>query len=229
MASAGPSPLWNIAHDCTDSLPRLSQAVPKPAFAVNNLDLSDRPVRSRFLPLHGRTFDGNVVSFSRKPAKRTVFSVQEIDDQSKVLAKLAMSMLEHPMHRMLDNIAAAESEKAAKAEECASSRCSYNDQDEQVRRFEYEPLPLLDKGKGRADAGSMWTDRYRPKLYTDLLGDDRVHRAAMSWLKEWDQCVFKTSVGGAAQARKKAMAAKKRTWSERDENAVRAALTLCCK
>ncbi|ORY58350.1 P-loop containing nucleoside triphosphate hydrolase protein [Leucosporidium creatinivorum] len=45
-----------------------------------------------------------------------------------------------------------------------------------------------------ADVDStLWTDRYRPKRFTDLLGDERVHRSALLWLKEWDQCVFKGS------------------------------------
>jgi chromosome transmission fidelity protein 18 len=81
------------------------------------------------------------------------------------------------------------------------------------------PIPEVTdvKGKGKATTDSMWTDRYRPRLYTDLIGDDRVHRTAMGWLKEWDTCVFKTAVGGAVQARKKALA-KKRTWIEREEN-----------
>ena len=38
-------------------------------------------------------------------------------------------------------------------------------------------------------------DRYRPKRYLDLLGDDRVHREVMSWVKEWDYCVFGKSKG----------------------------------
>ena len=36
----------------------------------------------------------------------------------------------------------------------------------------------------------LWVDRYRPQQYTDLLGDDRVHREVMAWVKEWDYCVF---------------------------------------
>lgn len=36
----------------------------------------------------------------------------------------------------------------------------------------------------------LWVDRYRPSKFTDLLGDERVHRETMSWLKEWDYCVF---------------------------------------
>ncbi|THG93472.1 hypothetical protein EW026_g7776 [Hermanssonia centrifuga] len=37
---------------------------------------------------------------------------------------------------------------------------------------------------------TLWVDRYRPKRFTDLLGDDRVHREVMAWVKEWDYCVF---------------------------------------
>ncbi|KAG8699473.1 hypothetical protein FRC08_005294 [Ceratobasidium sp. 394] len=43
---------------------------------------------------------------------------------------------------------------------------------------------------GESVGCSMWVDQYKPKVFTDLLGDERVHRETMSWLKEWDQCVF---------------------------------------
>ncbi|KAG8723760.1 hypothetical protein FRC09_001846 [Ceratobasidium sp. 395] len=43
---------------------------------------------------------------------------------------------------------------------------------------------------GERGACSMWVDQYKPKVFTDLLGDERVHRETMAWLKEWDQCVF---------------------------------------
>ncbi|KAH9833020.1 P-loop containing nucleoside triphosphate hydrolase protein [Rhodofomes roseus] len=43
--------------------------------------------------------------------------------------------------------------------------------------------------KGSED-NALWVDRYAPKRFTDLLGDDRVHREVMSWVKEWDYCVF---------------------------------------
>lgn len=56
----------------------------------------------------------------------------------------------------------------------------------------------------------MWTDTYKPRKFTELLGDDRVHRSAMAWLKEWDACVFKpTSGAGIAAARKKALVRKR--------------------
>ncbi|EJD53229.1 P-loop containing nucleoside triphosphate hydrolase protein [Auricularia subglabra TFB-10046 SS5] len=39
----------------------------------------------------------------------------------------------------------------------------------------------------------LWVDRYRPKRFTDLLGDERVHRETMAWVKQWDFCVFGTN------------------------------------
>src|SRR5258708_19663253 len=37
---------------------------------------------------------------------------------------------------------------------------------------------------------TLWVDRYRPKCFTDLLGDERVHRDVLAWVKQWDLCVF---------------------------------------
>lgn len=56
--------------------------------------------------------------------------------------------------------------------------------------------------------GALWVDRYRPRRFTDLLGDDRVHREVMAWVKEWDHCVF-----GRHKAR-----GRKRGRGEDDEN-----------
>lgn len=52
----------------------------------------------------------------------------------------------------------------------------------------------------------MWVDTYRPKRFTDLVGDERVHRETMTWVKEWDQCVFS----------KKKQKGKKRAWGDQD-------------
>lgn len=44
----------------------------------------------------------------------------------------------------------------------------------------------------------LWTEKYRAKRFTDLLGDERTHRHILRWLKGWDSIVF-----GAAAAGKK--------------------------
>lgn len=41
----------------------------------------------------------------------------------------------------------------------------------------------------------LWVDRYRPRKFTDLLGNERVARDAMTWVKQWDYCVFGISKG----------------------------------
>ena len=36
----------------------------------------------------------------------------------------------------------------------------------------------------------LWTEKYRAKKFTDLVGDDRTHRDVLRWLKGWDPVVF---------------------------------------
>ena len=49
---------------------------------------------------------------------------------------------------------------------------------------------------------TLWVDRYRPRRFADLIGDDRVHREVMAWVKEWDYCVFGSAkVRGRKRAR----------------------------
>ncbi|KAI4154216.1 MAG: hypothetical protein LQ340_001829, partial [Diploschistes diacapsis] len=37
---------------------------------------------------------------------------------------------------------------------------------------------------------TMWTERYRARKFTDLVGDERTHRSVLRWLKAWDPLVF---------------------------------------
>jgi chromosome transmission fidelity protein 18 len=102
-------------------------------------------------------------------------------------------MLDSPIHVLMDNI---ERENALKA---TAQR------EETIHNNLVEAYGTKkQKGKARAGTktGETWTDRYKPKKFTELLGDERTHRQAMSWLKEWDSCVFKTQ-SAASIARKK--------------------------
>jgi chromosome transmission fidelity protein 18 len=47
----------------------------------------------------------------------------------------------------------------------------------------------------------LWTEKYRAKKFTDLVGDERTHRDVLRWLKGWDKIVFPAQ-GRAAQKRK---------------------------
>jgi hypothetical protein len=41
------------------------------------------------------------------------------------------------------------------------------------------------------ESGTLWVDKYRPKTYIDLMGDQRLNRNVLRWVKQWDFCVFK--------------------------------------
>ncbi|PWW72546.1 P-loop containing nucleoside triphosphate hydrolase protein [Tuber magnatum] len=36
----------------------------------------------------------------------------------------------------------------------------------------------------------LWTEKYRAKRFTDLVGDERTHRQVLRWFKSWDKVVF---------------------------------------
>ncbi|RJE27187.1 Chromosome transmission fidelity protein [Aspergillus sclerotialis] len=50
--------------------------------------------------------------------------------------------------------------------------------------------PSMDDHKGKKLAGAMWTEKYRARKFTELIGDERTHRAVLRWLKGWDPIVF---------------------------------------
>ena len=37
---------------------------------------------------------------------------------------------------------------------------------------------------------AMWTEKYRARKFTDLIGDERTHRSVLRWLKGWEPVVF---------------------------------------
>ncbi|KAI9332801.1 hypothetical protein BDR26DRAFT_868938 [Obelidium mucronatum] len=47
-----------------------------------------------------------------------------------------------------------------------------------------------------ADAGDgkLWVDKYAPRMYIDLVGDERINREVLTWVKQWDHCVFKKPI-----------------------------------
>lgn len=42
---------------------------------------------------------------------------------------------------------------------------------------------------------TLWVDRYRPNRFTELMGNERVARETMTWVKQWDWCVFGKNKG----------------------------------
>ncbi|GAA5902001.1 Ctf18p [Sporobolomyces salmoneus] len=150
--------------------------------------------------LQATRLDGTKITLRRKKrldSSRIGFNKSSGEDP-KELAKLAQGSLEKPFKDMVQSIekdaVLLKKQKEADATSARFGSSTDNKENEAVV-------------EGGIIETQLWTDRYRPKKFTDLLGDERVHRSALSWLKEWDQCVFKGSkgskTGGAAGAIKK--------------------------
>lgn len=58
------------------------------------------------------------------------------------------------------------------------------------------PLPEQNARRSRK---LLWTEKYRARKFTDLVGDDRTHRDVLRWLKGWDSIVFPGSIKSKAK------------------------------
>jgi chromosome transmission fidelity protein 18 len=79
------------------------------------------------------------------------------------------NLLDVPIHRLMDELSGITAQRLM---------CSDND-----------PSASSGPCSSRTEE-TLWVDRYRPKRFTDLLGDERVHREVLAWVKQWDVCVF---------------------------------------
>ncbi|KAI9007309.1 P-loop containing nucleoside triphosphate hydrolase protein [Gaertneriomyces semiglobifer] len=55
-------------------------------------------------------------------------------------------------------------------------------------------------GSSKAPLGQLWVDKYAPRQYIDLVGDEHINREVLTWVKEWDWCVFKKERRGAQRS-----------------------------
>lgn len=50
--------------------------------------------------------------------------------------------------------------------------------------------PPMENQKKQKLAHAMWTEKYRARKFTELIGDERTHRSVLRWFKGWDPIVF---------------------------------------
>ncbi|WVQ93642.1 hypothetical protein IAU59_000718 [Kwoniella sp. CBS 9459] len=132
--------------------------------------------------LRASTAEGKTITFKRRNKRRPppAHIAQQTQNQShnqKGAKVHAGDLLSVPLHRLL-----AEVDELKSQQEAIKLQQRY---DEERRQAERNGLTVV------AKSTTMWVDKYRPKKFSDLLGEDRVHRDVMNWLKEWDKCVFK--------------------------------------
>ncbi|KAI8597020.1 hypothetical protein EDD21DRAFT_386544 [Dissophora ornata] len=101
---------------------------------------------------------------------------QSFLEQLKKSSQNAKPLLSMPIHRMMDEL---DAEIRVQKQE-AINRLEYGD---------YEDVEVKDQDSNNG-SDRLWVDKYRPVKYTDLMGDERVNREVLSWIKQWDQCVF---------------------------------------
>jgi ATPase family associated with various cellular activities (AAA) len=122
--------------------------------------------------LTARTSSGKVISISKKPAWKKVIKQQE---QTAAARTFKQNYYGVDIHGLLNNI-----EKPTS----------------QPTPTYLPPLLTLNISDNSVHAPSgkvateLWTDKYRAKKFMDLLGDERIHRDIMRWIKHWDYCVF---------------------------------------
>ncbi|GJN87911.1 hypothetical protein Rhopal_000866-T1 [Rhodotorula paludigena] len=155
--------------------------------SASNLNLSVVPEGYiEAAPMQATRLDGRKIVLRRRQKIEgwKTLSVSK-KEETAALEQLAASMLGQPYHQLVRSI-----------EQDAALLKKQKEVD--------ETNPALVDGKATSRTAapietSLWTDRYRPKRFVDLLGDERLHRNALLWLKEWDACVFKgTSKANAA-------------------------------
>ncbi|KAJ3550684.1 hypothetical protein NM688_g5019 [Phlebia brevispora] len=163
------------SDDLHDELPEIRDILRQygPAAHANVSDPSPlttfSAVPSR-ISLRATTYDGKSVLLKRKP--RQYLSVL---NKTNVSRERMGSLLDVPIHRLLDELSLNTANKII-----------------QVDAQAHGPSAALPSEDAET---TLWVDRYRPRRFVDLVGDDRVHREVMSWVKEWDFCVFGKSKG----------------------------------
>ncbi|KAG1814886.1 P-loop containing nucleoside triphosphate hydrolase protein [Suillus variegatus] len=142
------------------------KGIDEPQSSRNTVSLSSRsfiPTHIR-APLRATTYDGNAIHIRRKPY---VGTTQKISSAPTRLSNL----LDVPIHRLRDELSAA-----------TASKLSFSKTTTRASESHKPSIP--------APEDTLWVDRYRPRKFTELLGNERVARETMAWVKQWDWCVF---------------------------------------
>lgn len=139
-----------------------------------------------------RTASGKPFYIPKKITRESVSYEQLIASRSGgVEGRARKSYYGINIHRLIDEAKAAEAEKPTQREQAC--RDALEQSIEQ---------PVASKS-GKSSHTLMWTEKYRAKKFTDLVGDERTHRSVLRWLKGWDVIVFPGSSKGKAKGAKK--------------------------
>jgi chromosome transmission fidelity protein 18 len=132
-------------------------------------------------PMEGvvaRNCSGRAIYIPKKAKKESPSYEQLIAARSvAVEGKARTSYYGLNIHELIDEAKALDLEKVER----------------QAQAIDEPPQQSIEQsiGKGgKTGRTLMWTEKYRAKKFTDLVGDERTHRSVLRWLKAWDPIVF---------------------------------------
>ena len=135
-----------------------------------------------------RTCSGKRLTVKEKSSQNRVAYEREIASRSIIAAgKAEKSYYGVDIHKLLDEAATLSKQK--------NSEAAANIPDKPRPSIETFSGPKHGK-RGRT---MLWTEKYRAKRFTDLVGDERTHRDVLRWLKGWDPIVFPGSAKSRIQ------------------------------
>ncbi|OMJ29698.1 Chromosome transmission fidelity protein 18-like protein [Smittium culicis] len=113
------------------------------------------------------SFDGTPLYFKKK-------SLTELNDEIKSFTK---SFNDEPRNPRINQV-------IAKIENDLKNKLL-------SKKNNHTPNQDINKIKDKK-SGMLWVDKYKPKSFIDLVGNDNVNRTVYQWVKNWDKCVFGT-------------------------------------
>ncbi|KAI9891452.1 MAG: hypothetical protein M1814_002771 [Vezdaea aestivalis] len=125
----------------------------------------------------GRTFNSRRMEKSNKVSYERMIAARSVDESGK--AKKSYYGID--VHGLLDEY---EIEKAS--DEAQRQELSLP----QLEKADKPVTAATRKPKSKSKKGMMWTEKYRARKFTDLVGDERTHRSVLRWVKGWDPIVF---------------------------------------
>lgn len=146
---------------------------------VKRPTITDEPTSAQ--PLNGsvaRNASGKAIYVAKKAKKEAQTYEQLIAARSvAVEGKARTSYYGLDIHKLIDEAKALDAERAM--------------MDAQISDHVPHPTVKQPANKnGKSPRTLMWTEKYRAKKFTDLVGDERTHRSVLKWLKAWDPVVF---------------------------------------
>ncbi|EPB93080.1 hypothetical protein HMPREF1544_00154 [Mucor circinelloides 1006PhL] len=167
-----------IEIDLTEKLPDV-ESYNIPEEAERFVDYTEVPRTGAFVSATCPT-TGTSLFFSKKTPAELKRRQKTLNDLA--IKKSRRSLLSKPLWQLRKEIEKNNQEELKKIEK----------EIEESRRKKKKVQP-------KDDSGQLWVDKYRPTSYMDLMGDQRVNRDVLRWVKQWDYCVFKKSVKKESQ------------------------------